>query len=163
MRKLSLVALCLFVLAAVAMAQEKMETKWNCSKPSDSHSFDVGDVPNHSYVILQGSCTATSSNTGEKTGAYTEFQEVWKDRFTNHGRFTATTDSGDKLYYVYEGAGSADTKKPVTNKWKIVDASGKHKGMKASGGCTGNRHDDSSSDWTCTGAWSAGKSAAGSY
>ena len=157
MHKLSLVALCLFALTVLSAAQEKLENKWNCSKPSDSHSFDVGDVPNHSYVITQGSCTATASTIGEKTGTYTEFEEVWKARFTNHGRFTTTTDSGDKIYYVYEGSGPADITKPATNKWKIVDGTGKQKGMKASGTCSGDRHDDSTSDWTCTGAPSATK------
>jgi len=151
MRKLSRVALCLFALTILSAAQEKLESKWNCSKPSDNKSFDVPDVANHSYVLGQGSCTATASSDGEKTGTYTEFQDVWKTKFTNHGRFVTTTDTGDKLIYSYEGSGPTDTKKPVTNKWKIVDGTGKHKGMKASGGCTGERHDDGSSDWTCTG------------
>ena len=157
MRKLSLVALCLFVLAIVATAQEKIDSKWNCSKPSDNKSFDVPDAPNHSYVLAQGTCTATESSDGEKTGTYTEFQDKWKEKFTNHGRFVTTTDSGDKLIYSYEGSGPADTKKPASNKWKIVDGTGKHKGMKASGSCSGERHDDGSSDWTCTGMTTAKK------
>lgn len=151
MRKLCLVALCLFVLAAVALSEDKLESKWNCSKPSDNKSFDVGDEPNHTYVLAQGTCTATSSSNGEKSGQYTEFQDLWKTKFTNHGRFVVTTDNGDKLTYNYSGSGPTDTKKPVTNKWTIVGGTGKQKGMKASGGCTGERHDDGSSDWTCTG------------
>ena len=157
MRHLSLVGLCLFALTLLSAAQDKVESKWNCSKPSDNKSFDVPDVPNHSYVLAQGTCTATSSSDGEKTGTYTEFQDVWKAKFTNHGRFVTTTDSGEKIIYTYEGSGPNDTKKPVTNKWKIVDGTGKHKDMKASGGCTGERHDDGSSDWTCTGTTMAKK------
>jgi hypothetical protein len=157
MRHLFLLAFCLFALTVLAAAQDKIESKWNCSKPSDNKSFDVGDMPDHSYVLAQGTCTATSSNSGEKSGQYTEFQDVWKTKFTNHGRFVVTTDNGDKLTYNYSGSGPADTKKPVANKWNIVDGTGTHKGMKASGGCTGERHDDGSSDWTCSGTKTASK------
>lgn len=163
MHKLMLVALCLLALGSAAMAQDKLEDKWNCAKPSATQSFDVGDVAGHSYVIAQGACEATSSSSGEKTGSYTEFQELWKASFTNHGRFNVTTDNGDKVYYTYEGSGPSDIKKPASNKWKIVGGTGKHKGIKGSGSCSGDRHDDGTSDWTCTGTYSMGKPAGGSY
>ena len=62
------------------MAQNKVDTKWHCPKPSAQQKFDVGDVPGHSYMILQGTCNATASDSGfaEKTDDYTEFQEIWK-------------------------------------------------------------------------------------
>lgn len=156
MRKLLFVAFCLLLFGSAAMAQ-KIDTKWHCASPTENHKFDVGDQPDHSYAIAQGACTATASGSGEKTGAYTEFQEVWKASFTNHGRINVTMDNGDMAYYTYEGSGPTDITKPATNKWKILSGTGKHKGIKGSGGCSGTRHDDGSSDWVCTGTYSMSK------
>ena len=153
MRKQFFVALCLFVFASAAMAQ-KIDTKWHCVTPTATHQLNVGDEPDHSYVIAQGGCTATATVSGEKSGAYTEFQELWKASYTNHGRFNVTMDNGDMVYYTYEGSGPTDITKPAANKFKIVRGTGTHKGMKGSGSCSGTRHDDGSSDWACTGSYS---------
>jgi hypothetical protein len=152
MRKQLFVAFCLLVFASVAMAQ-KLDTKWHCANPTATHKFDVGDEPDHNYTIAQGACTATTSTSGDKSGAYTEFQEVWKTSYTNHGRFTVTLENGDMAYYTYEGSGPADITKPAANKWKILKGTGKHKGMKGSGSCSGTRNADGSSDWACTGTY----------
>jgi hypothetical protein len=162
MRQLLFVALCCGLFGSAAMAQSKLETKWHCDKPSATQKLDVGDVPDHSYVIAQGSCTATAGDSlSDKSGAYTEFQEVWKAKFTNHGRFNVTTDNGDMAYYTYEGSGPTDITKPAMNKWKINNGTGKVKGINGSGGCTGARHDDGTSDWTCSGMYSMGKEGMG--
>jgi len=155
MRKLLFVILGLLVFGSGAMAQ-KIETKWHCAKPSSNPTFDVGDVVGHTYALAQGTCSATSSGSGEKSGAYTEFDEVQKASLTGHGRYNVTMDNGDMVYYTYETSGSTDSKKPAANKWKIVSGSGKHKGIKGSGTCSGKRNDDGSSDWTCTGTYSMG-------
>lgn len=153
MRKLLCVGFCLLVFGSAAMAQ-KIDTKWHCAAPTANHKFDVGDEPDHAYTITQGGCTATSTVSGDKSGAFTEFQEVWKASFTNHGRFNVTMDNGDMAYYTYEGSGPADISKPASNQWKILSGTGKHKGMKGSGSCSGTRHADGSSDWACTGTYS---------
>ena len=110
-------------------------------------------------MILEGTCTATSSSNGypEKSAAYTEFKEMWKASFSLHGRFNVTMDNGDKVYYTYEGSGSTDITKPASNKWKIQSGTGKYKGIKGSGTCSGTLHEDGSSDWECTGTYSMGK------
>ena len=82
---------------------------------------------------------------------------MWKASTSWHGRFNATMDNGDKVYYTYEGSGSNDIAKSVTNKWKILSGTGKHKGIKGSGTCSGTRKADGSSDWACTGTYSMGK------
>lgn len=158
MRKLLLVALVLLVSVSVGMAQGKVDTKWHCSKPTAEHKLDVGDAPDHSYSIAQGICNATSSDSGfkEKTGAYTEFQEAWKASFNNHGRFNVTMENGDKVYYTYEGSAPTDIAKPASNKWKILSGTGKSKGTKGSGTCSGTRTADGDSDWECTGTVSMG-------
>ena len=159
MRKLLFVAFSLLVFASAVMAQNKVDTKWHCPKQAADHKFDVGDVPDHSYMILQGTCNATSSGSGfaEKTGNYTEFREMWKASATWHGRFSATMDNGDKVYYTYEGSGPNEIAKPVSNKWTMVSGTGKHKGIKGSGTCSGTRSADGSADWHCTGTYSMGK------
>jgi hypothetical protein len=151
MRKLWLVAFCLLAFGSAAMAQ-KIETKWHCAAQTATHKLDVGDEADHSYVIAQGACTAGANTSGDKSGAYTEFQEVWKASYTNHGRFNVTMDNGDMAYYTYEGSGPADISKPASNKWQILNGTGKHKGMKGSGSCSGSRNADGSSDWACTGS-----------
>ena len=155
MRKLTLVAICVLVLGTAAMA-EQYETKWHCSKPAENPVLKVGDVPGHSYALAQGTCEAKSSNAGEKSGAYTEFNEGWKTSYTGHGRFNVTTDNGDMLYYTYERSGAPADKKGVNN-WKLVGGTGKHKGIKGSGTCPGTFNDDGTSDWECTGTTTMGK------
>jgi hypothetical protein len=152
MRKFAFVAFCMLVSGSAAMAQSKINTVWHCAADASKQaSFDVGDVAGHSYAIVQGTCTATKTATGDKTGAFTEFDENWTASYTNRGRFNVTKDSGDMVYYSYSGSGPADIKKPAKNTWKILSGTGKQKGITGSGGCTGVRNADGSSDWTCTG------------
>ena len=60
------------------------------------------------------------------------------------------------VHYTYDDTGSTDPKKPLSNKWKVVGGTGKHKGIKGAGSCAGKQNDDGSSDWTCTGTTSMG-------
>ena len=154
MRKFAFVVGLLLVFGTAAMAQ-KIDTKWHCTKPAENPTLKVGDVPDHDYALAQGSCTATSGTSGEKSGAWTEFDEAWKASVASHGRFNVTMDNGDTVYYTYEASGAPDAKK-LANKWKIVSGSGKHKGIKGAGTCSGMRNDDGSSDWECTGSTSMG-------
>ena len=159
MRKLLFIACSLLVFGSAAMAQGKVDTKWHCLKETVSHKLDVGDMPGHSYVILQGTCDATASDSGypEKTGIGTQFQEIWKASFNFHGRFNVTMENGDKVYYTFEGSALTDITKPVSEKWKILSGTGKYKGIKGSGTCSGNFNADGSSDGACTGTYSMGK------
>lgn len=159
MRKLPLFAFSLLVCSSLTMAQSKIDTKWHCSKPTEDQKLEVGDVPDHTYSLGQGTCDATES-TGdlkEKSGHYTEVHDAWKASLNVHGYYNATMDDGDKVYYAYEASNSTDPTKPVSNKWKIVRGTGKYKGIKGSGGCTGKLNSDGSDDLTCTGTYSIGK------
>jgi len=158
MRNFVLVALSLLVCVSAATAQSKVDTKWHCSKPTTENKLDVGDMPDHSYAIAQGTCeaTATAGDLKEKSGAYTEFHDAWKTSFKFHGHYNSATDNGDKVFYTYEGTSSTDTTKPAANKWKIVNGTGKNKGIKGSGTCSGKGNADGSYDWECTGTYSMG-------
>ena len=122
MRKLLFVACSLLVFGSVTMAQGKVDTKWHCPKELVSHKLDVGDVPGHSYMILQGTCNATASDSGfvEKSNEWTEFQEIWIASINFHGRMNATMDNGDKVYYTYGVSMPIDITKPISEKWKIL-------------------------------------------
>ena len=161
MRKLLITFLLVFPLLPLllATAQTKIDTKWHCPNVSANHELQVGDVPGHSYAILQGTCSATSSNDDlhEKTTSYTEFVESWKDSNKFFGRWNVTLQDGDQVFYSYEGAESIPSDKPTTDHWKILSGTGKHKNIKGSGTCTGQVHDDGSSDWECVGEYSVRK------
>jgi hypothetical protein len=153
------VACVLLAFGSATMAQNKVDTKWHCPKESVSHKLDVGDIPDHSYVILQGTCNATSSGRGfaEKTATWTEFREIWKASINFHGGQNTTMDNGDKVYYTYGGSASTDITTPFSNKWKILSGTGKYKGIKGSGTCSGKNYADGSSDAECIGTYSMGK------
>lgn len=81
MRIRTSLALCLLLtLGTAALAQNKIDTTWHCLKPTNVQKLDVGDEPDHSYLIQQGNCTATSSKTGQKSGTFTEFMRPGKIR-----------------------------------------------------------------------------------
>jgi len=160
MKRILLCVVCsLLVFGSAAMAQNKVDTKWHCPKDWVEHKFDVGDVPGHSYLIAQSTCNATASDSGfaEKTGNWTEFQEIWKASINYHGRENMTMDNGDKVYETYEGFASTDMTKPFSNKWKILGGTGKYKGIKGSGTCSGKFNADGSIDLDCIGTYSLGK------
>jgi len=154
MRSFTIVSVWVLALTSLAVAQNNLETKWHCSKPSAEQSYQAPDSV-HSYGASQGTCTATSSKTGEKSGTYTEALDTTKTSLNNHGTFVVTMEDGGQVYYSYSGTGNPP-KKSAANKWKIVGGSGKYKAAKGAGTCAGTLNDDNSSDWTCTGTFSAG-------
>ncbi|MGA7921986.1 MAG: hypothetical protein WCA38_20170 [Candidatus Acidiferrales bacterium] len=156
MRRVLLASCCLLVFASVTMAQDKIDSKWHCKQAAEQ-KFDIGDQPDHSYAIAQGSCDATSSDSGfaEKTGAWTETAEHWKSSSTVHGRMIVTMENGENVYYSYDGTRSPE-KKTATDRVKIVSGTGKYKGVKGAATCSGTLGDDNTSDWTCTGTYSTG-------
>ncbi len=156
MRKLMTVGMCLLISASAAMAQSQFKMKWHCGKPAAQQSYEIGDVAGHSYGVAQGNCDAASSSLGEKTGTFTELQEIWTTSFKTRGSFNITTDSGDKMYYTYQAIGDP-AKKTVSEKWTLVGGTGKHKGNHGSGTCHGKLNDDGSSDWDCSGTTSLGR------
>ncbi len=162
MRERFLIAICLLVCWAAAAAQTKgpqtkIETKWHCPGATTVHKLDVGDAPDHIYMIQQGGCSAEASKTGEKSGAFTEFHDGWKETFSFRGHFNATMEDGDMVFYTYDG--SFDPKKPLSNKWKIAGGTGKYKAAKGMGSCTGKANDDHSFDWKCNGTIAVGAKA----
>lgn len=148
MRTLFVVAV--FLLVPAFLAAESVNSKWHCPKATAEQQYDVGDVPGHIYGLAQATCTPTGSSRGEKTGTFTEFQDVSKDSFTTRGRMIVTLNNGDKSFYSYEATGDPG-KNTASEKWKIVGGTGKQKTAKGSGTCNGTLNADGTSDWVCTG------------
>ena len=154
MRRALLIVASMLLLSSVLPAQTKYSSKWHCEKPSTNPVVPIGDIADHSYAIAQGDCIAVSSSIGEKTGRYTESQELWKSSYKVLGRFNVTLDNGDMIYHVYNTKGD---QKSAAELWKIANATGSHKGTTGSGSCKGTINDDGTSDWECAGTMTAKK------
>jgi hypothetical protein len=160
MRKLLWVGCSLLLLASVGMAKDKLVSQWNCGKPSDAHSIDVGDAANHTYAVTKTTCTASKGEVGgvkEKEGVGTQFSEGMGDTTTWHGVFISTAENGDKITYSYASAGKGMLKdgqfQSGTNKWSIVGGSGKFASAKGEGTCTGKGNADGTATWDCMGSY----------
>jgi hypothetical protein len=159
MKKIAWIAFVLLAFVSSLPAQNRVDTKWHCTKPSEFHRVAVGDAPNHNYTIIQGSCRSMASNAQfpEKECSYTEFQEL-QDAFVRvHGSMNATMENGDKVFYSYEGSFPADTTKPFSQRWKLVNGTGRYKSIMGNGICTGLVHADGTGDMECSGKYSTGK------
>ncbi len=156
MLRLFVVSICLLVSSSLSFAQAKFHSKYHCAKSDAQKTFDVGDTDGHSLGVAQGSCDATKSGAGEKSGVFTETQEIWKSSFKTRGHFVVTMENGDKLYHSYEAVGDP-AKNTVAEKWRITGGTGKYKSAQGSGTCTGKLNDDGSSDWDCTGTTTSTK------
>ena len=152
-------------MASTAFAQSsgKISTVWNCAAPNPSHALPVGDTPDHVYVVEQSKCTATSGEIAglkQKEGTATEFLEGTSPTASKgHGVFVETLSSGDKIFYSYDTTGTSKGGVLVSgsNKWTITEGTGKFKGVKGSGACTGKGNPDKTANFTCTGTYSLAK------
>jgi hypothetical protein len=100
--KALLTILTVFALAALASAPTKISGTLQCGKPDQQHAIDVGDRPNHSFVISQTKCTWTKpleiAGVQGKEDVYTEFSEVSGNRARVQGYGIGTMTNGDKFY-----------------------------------------------------------------
>jgi hypothetical protein len=143
------------------MAQGKVNSQWNCGKPTIAHSIDVGDHPGHAYAISQASCTASKGEiegVKEKEGLNTEFDDVREDAVRFHGEFIDSLANGDKVVATYSGTGTPEKgQMQSTSKWSLASGTGKLKGIKGEGTCKGKSNPDGSSTFECTGEYTLAK------
>jgi hypothetical protein len=164
MRKVVFVVVLVCLCATVALAQNegKVSNGWACAKPDKANSIDVGDEPGHTYSITQFKCTSTKgeyAGVREKEGSATEFDELKGGKLTGHGIFIETFANGDKATFTYQLDGAVKGGKVGTlgDKWQATSGTGKFKGIKASGTCTGNGTPEGGSSLACTGTYSLPK------
>jgi len=140
MRKALFVVCCSCLLTSFAVAQTKISGTFTCGKSSTQQMVPVGDRPNHSLGITQGSCTSTKpwtiAGVASKEGVGTDTMDANGDVSRSHGMYVDTMENGDKAIYRVEGtATTKDGKVSATNKWQLVDGTGKLKGVKGEGTC----------------------------
>ena len=67
--------------------------------------------------------------------------------------------NGDKIYFTYQPTGTSKNgvMQSGSNKWQATGGTGKFKGIKGNGACSGKGNADGSTNWTCTGTYSLPK------
>jgi hypothetical protein len=131
--------LVVFALAAVASAQTKVSGTAQCGKPDQQQAIEVGDRPNHSFVISQMKCTWTKSleiaGLQSKEEVDTLFSEVSGNRSRDQGYAVGTMTNGDKYYGRVQGSATLKDGVPESaeGKWSFAGGTGKLKGLKGKG------------------------------
>ena len=157
--KIVLAFLFVLALAPVAGAQTKMSGTAQCGKAEKQHAIEVGDRPDHSFMISQAKCTWTKpweiEGIQNKEGVYTSFDDVTGNSSRYRGYYVDTMANGDKAYY--RAQGTATLKDGVIEtaeeKWTLVGGTGKLKGVKGQGSCKGKGNPDGSVTWQCEGEY----------
>jgi hypothetical protein len=152
--------LIVFALAAVASAQTKVSGTQQCGKPDQEHSIQVGDKPNHSFVITQGKCTWTKpfeiAGVQDKESLETAFAEIRGNTSRVRGYDVDTVANGDKVFYRFEGTITLKDGVPQSceAKWAYAGGTGKLKGIKGKGTCKlASAAADGTVTWDCEGEY----------
>ncbi len=151
--------LIVFSVATVAMGQTKISGTCQCAKPDPQHVIEVGDRPNHSFLIEQFKCTWTKpmeiEGVQNKEGMGTDFHEISGNSSRFHGVYMDTMANGDKAQYRYEGTATLKDGVPQSaeDKWRSLRGNGKLKGIKSHGTCKGTANADGSMTWECAGEY----------
>jgi len=141
--KIIFTLLILLALAALASAQTKVSGTLQCGKPDQQQAIQVGDRPDHSFLISQSKCTWTKSfeiaGVQSKEYVNTLFNEVSGNR--SHGQTYAvvTMTNGDKYYArsQYSATLKEGVFESAEGKWSYAGGTGKLKGLKGKGTYTG--------------------------
>src|SRR5215470_7633455 len=143
--------------AAATPAQTKHSFSGKCSKPDVMQSVPAGDKDGHAFLLQQGKCEASGEVGGAKSkeGAFSEHGEAMGTHTKGSGVFVETYDSGDKIFYNYQNAGTTKDGAFVsgTGKYQIAGGTGKMKGIKGMGTCKLTGNAGGGLDYDCTGEY----------
>ncbi|MDP9339354.1 MAG: hypothetical protein M3P45_10845 [Acidobacteriota bacterium] len=158
---------CLLLAFAVAMtpAQTKFSSSGKCGKADVEHSINIPDKDGHAFALGQGKCETKGKIGGanSKEGSYSEHKEVAGNLTKVWGVYVETFDSGDKVYYSYQGSVSSKNGEVVSgqNKWQMSGGTGKMRGIKGSGSCKHTPETGGYLNYACSGEYTlAGATAA---
>ena len=86
-------------------AKTKSSRSGKCAKPDVQQNIPAGDAPSHVFVLTQGKCETKGEVGGaaSKEGAFSEHGEVSGNHSKVWGVCVETFDSGDKIFYNYQG------------------------------------------------------------
>ena len=159
----ALFVVCLSCLVtSLAVAQTKMSSTIKCAKPSIEQMAPVGDRPDHSFGVSQGSCTSskpwTIAGVAGKEGVGTSSVEANGAVAKSHGVYVETMENGDKGYYHFAATSTTkDGQVQISgHTWQLVGGTGKLKGVTGKGTCKGSGTADSM-NYDCMGEYTMGK------
>jgi hypothetical protein len=122
------------------LAQTKISGTLQCGKADgiEQHQLEVGDRPNHSFLIDKGKCTwakpieIAGSQSKEYIGA--ESVEINGTKYHDNVYATITHANGDKSYVHGQGTGILKDGAPEgEGTWTFTGGTGKLKGIKGKG------------------------------
>jgi hypothetical protein len=151
------------LLTSLAVAQTKMSGTAKCGKPSIQQMVPAGDHPNHSFGVTQGSCTWTKpmmiAGVASKEGVGVSTVEADGEVSRSRGVYVDTMENGDKAHYRFESSATAKDGqvKLTSHKWQLMGGTGKLKGVKGQGTCTGGGAADGDVTYECEGEYTAEK------
>jgi hypothetical protein len=154
--------LCTCLVCAIGVGAGSAQTKYTfsgkCAKPDKSESIPAGDQDGHTFMVQQGKCTTDKGAIGDaksKDGVYSEHDEAMGNHLKAWGLYVETYDSGDKVFYTYQGASTTKDGALTSgsNTWRVTGGTGKMKGIHGSGGCKLTPGEGGGLNYTCTGEY----------
>ena len=137
--------------------KRKLILSGKCAKADVQQSVPAGDQAGHVLPWPRGSAPLTGNVGGAagKEGTFSDHADVTATRVKTAGVFVETFDSGDKVFYNYQGTGTMKDGafQTGTNKYQITGGTGKMKGIKGSGTCKLTGAADGGTDYSCTGEY----------
>jgi hypothetical protein len=120
------------------LAQTKISGTLQCPAGGEQHVLEVGDRPNHSFIIEKSKCTwAKPMDIAEaqtKEAAFTEFVEISGTKYRGHGYAVLTVSNGDKFNASFQDSGITKDGLPEGGAtWNFTGGTGKLKGIKGKG------------------------------
>jgi len=156
--KYKTLCMCTLLVVAVASAQTKHTFSGKCGKSENAQSVPAGDKDGHTFMVQQGKCATDSGEIGgvkSKEGAFSEHDDVMGNHLKAWGMYVETYDSGDKIFYAYQGASTTKDGALVSgsNTWRMTGGTGKMAGIKGTGGCKLTPGDAGGLNYSCTGEY----------
>jgi len=158
LKTIVLLAMALSV-ATVVTAQTKVSGTSRCAPLAPQQMLPIGDQPGHALTVAQSKCTWSEpieiEGVKAKEGTSTSSDEVTGNSFTSRGYYVDTMANGDAAHYRFEATFSLKEGKPESGKntWTLIGGTGKLKGLKGQGTCTGKADPDGSIVWKCAGEY----------
>jgi hypothetical protein len=143
-----------------ALAQGKMSGTLQCAPAATPAPVEIGDHPNHAYVIATLKCTWTKpfeiAGLTSKDGSDTAVVEISGNLSTENGYHMGTMSNGDKYAVKFSGKSMSKDGKPGGGQgtWSFTQGSGKLKGLKGKGTYNGTPNADGSTTTEVTGEYS---------
>ena len=138
------------MLSSLAFAQTPISGTALCQKPDQMQKIDVGDRPNHSFVISQIKCTWTKpmliANIRAKEQVVTNWDEIFGPSARVRGYTVGVLENGDKFTARTVGRDSykGGSFQSTQGTWTFSGGTGKLKGIRGGGAFTGTPNADGS-------------------